>query len=249
MNQFILRQNINLHQHLFKATNYCSPRLHVSTAASNNMLAELLRHLLRKPRNGPADVKRCRAVPIVTLHSKFSSSTVVTYDDFSTAVCVCVCVFIYIHAHSIDTERRGRVIPLLLLCIREVPGSNLGPEAGYPECVFSWFSSVPPGECWDSTLKLGHDRFLPSPFQFIHLSPFHSTLYNLNSWKSSSYRLKINEQIIQLVSNSAPTRTLASANAPFLFEFASRKLILGWVKIVKLCAKCTLNSCYTLFLR
>jgi hypothetical protein len=141
------------------------------------MLAELLRHLLRKPRNGPADVKRCRAVPIITLHSKFSSSTVVTYNDFSTAVCVCL----YIHAHSIDTERRGRVIPLLLLRIREVPGSNLGPEAVYPECVFSWFSSVPPGKFRDNTLKLGHDRFLPSPFQFIHLSPFHSTLYNLNS--------------------------------------------------------------------
>jgi len=48
-----------------------------------------------------------------------------------------------------------------------------------------WFSSVPPGKFWDSTLKLGHDRFLPNPFQFIiHLSPFHSTLYSLSYWKS-----------------------------------------------------------------
>jgi len=30
-----------------------------------------------------------------------------------------------------------------------------------------WFSSVPPGECRSSTLKLGHDRFLPNPFQLI----------------------------------------------------------------------------------
>jgi hypothetical protein len=29
---------------------------------------------------------------------------------------------------------------------------------------FLWFSSVLPGECWD---KLGHDRFLLNPFQFI----------------------------------------------------------------------------------
>jgi hypothetical protein len=39
----------------------------------------------------------------------------------------------------------------------------------------SWFSSVPPAECKDSTLKLGHDRFVPNPFQLIviHLSPCH----------------------------------------------------------------------------
>jgi hypothetical protein len=59
--------------------------------------------------------------------------------------------------------------------IREVPGSNLCPETGYPDWDFSWFSSVPPGECHDSILKLG--RFLPNPFQLIiHLSPYHSTL-------------------------------------------------------------------------
>jgi hypothetical protein len=35
-------------------------------------------------------------------------------------------------------------------------------------------------------LKLGHDRFLPNPFQFIiYLSPFHSTLYIHIYWKTS----------------------------------------------------------------
>jgi hypothetical protein len=64
-----------------------------------------------------------------------------------------------------------------LLCIREVPGSNLGEETDYPDS--SWFSSVLPEECRDSALKLGHDRFLPNPFQFfIHLSPYQSTLYS-----------------------------------------------------------------------
>jgi hypothetical protein len=58
----------------------------------------------------------------------------------------------------------------LLLRIREVPSSNLGPENGYPDSGFSWFSSVPPDECLDITLKLGYDRFLPNPFQvIIHL--------------------------------------------------------------------------------
>jgi hypothetical protein len=44
---------------------------------------------------------------------------------------------------------------------REFPGSNLGPETGYPDGGLWLFSSVPPGKCWDSTYKLGHDRFLP----------------------------------------------------------------------------------------
>jgi hypothetical protein len=57
---------------------------------------------------------------------------------------------------------------------QEVPGSNLstGDQLSWG---FSWFSSVPPGKCQDSTLKLSHDHFLPSlfPFIIIHLSPYH----------------------------------------------------------------------------
>jgi hypothetical protein len=41
----------------------------------------------------------------------------------------------------------------LFLRISEVPGSNLDPETGYPDLRFSWFSSVPPGECRHITLK------------------------------------------------------------------------------------------------
>jgi hypothetical protein len=33
---------------------------------------------------------------------------------------------------------------------------------------FSWFYSVPPGDFRDITLKLGHDRYLPNPFQFTY---------------------------------------------------------------------------------
>jgi hypothetical protein len=39
----------------------------------------------------------------------------------------------------------------LPLRIREVPGSNLGPETGCPDWGFSRFSSVTPGKCRDST--------------------------------------------------------------------------------------------------
>jgi hypothetical protein len=49
--------------------------------------------------------------------------------------------------------------------IREVPGANLAPETGYRELDFSWFFTVPPDECRDSTLKLGDEHFAPDPFQ------------------------------------------------------------------------------------
>jgi hypothetical protein len=78
------------------------------------------------------------------------------------------------------TERRGRVVNTSLR-IREAPGSSLGSESGYPDEGFSWFSSVTPGEFKDSTLVLGHDRFLPNPFQLIiRLSLFHLTPYSLS---------------------------------------------------------------------
>lgn len=49
-------------------------------------------------------------------------------------------------------------------------------------------SLIATGECWDSTRKLGHDRFLPIPFQFIfHISPF---LCSLPYWKKSSNKVK-----------------------------------------------------------
>jgi hypothetical protein len=69
----------------------------------------------------------------------------------------------------------------LLIPIREAPGSSLGSESGYPDGGFSWLSSVSRGEFKDSTLVLGHDRFLPNPFQIIiRLSLFHLTLYSLS---------------------------------------------------------------------
>jgi hypothetical protein len=51
-----------------------------------------------------------------------------------------------------------------LLHIREVPGSNLNPETDCPDTSITSFSSVPPSKYRDSALKLGHDRFLPNPF-------------------------------------------------------------------------------------
>jgi hypothetical protein len=76
----------------------------------------------------------------------------------------------------------------LLLRIREVSDLNLGPETGYLDWGFSWFSSVRPHKCRYSTSKLGHCRFHPHPFQFvIYQSSFHSTLYGQSYWQYSQF--------------------------------------------------------------
>jgi hypothetical protein len=56
----------------------------------------------------------------------------------------------------------------------EDPVLKSRPKSGYPDWGLSWFSLGLPGKWQDSTLKLGHDRFLLNSFQFIiHLSPYH----------------------------------------------------------------------------
>jgi hypothetical protein len=69
------------------------------------------------------------------------------------------------HEH-VHTERRCRVLNIPA-SYSAVPGSNLGPGTIYSVWCFSWLFSVTPGECWDCTLKLGHERFLQNPLQFI----------------------------------------------------------------------------------
>jgi hypothetical protein len=89
------------------------------------------------------------------------------------------------------TERRVRGISMVihLLCIQDVPGLNLDMETGYSDWCSSSFHSVLLGKCWDSTLKSGHDRFLPHQF-ISHLSPLHPTLYSLSQWKASLNKLQ-----------------------------------------------------------
>jgi hypothetical protein len=64
----------------------------------------------------------------------------------------------------------------LLLRIWEVPGSNLDPETLCHDRGFREFSSLPSGEFRASSLKLGHDRFPPYPFQFIIIHLFNAVI-------------------------------------------------------------------------
>jgi hypothetical protein len=67
-------------------------------------------------------------------------------------------------------EKPNIVIERLTILLHnlKVPGSNLGPGTGYTDMFFSWLSSVPPGVCRDSALKLGHDRFLSNSSFIYH---------------------------------------------------------------------------------
>jgi hypothetical protein len=63
--------------------------------------------------------------------------------------------------HKNGTERRGRMVNTFA-SYYDVPDSDLSLETGYPDRVFSWFSSVHLGQCCDSILKPDHD-FLSNP--------------------------------------------------------------------------------------
>jgi hypothetical protein len=55
----------------------------------------------------------------------------------------------------------------------------------------SWLFSVSAGKCRNITLKLGHDRFVPNPLQFIfHLSHFCLMVHSLSNWGSVVKKLQ-----------------------------------------------------------
>jgi hypothetical protein len=98
---------------------------------------------------------------LMCLHSlllHLSTGTLYSSDNFTFQGRTLIHMIIVQHLYCVD-------IPIRMV----VPGSNTVLEAGYPEWGFSWFFSVPPGECRDSTLMLGHGFLLPNPFHFIIL--------------------------------------------------------------------------------
>jgi len=60
----------------------------------------------------------------------------------------------------VSTVRRGRFVSILL-CVREVPGSNIGQKTCHSHSDFSWLTSVPPDKCRDDTFnKVTTDQLL-----------------------------------------------------------------------------------------
>jgi hypothetical protein len=52
----------------------------------------------------------------------------------------------------------------ILLCIRQVSGSNLSPETSYPDSGFSWFFKVPPPRSQDITTNWAMTPFYQAQF-------------------------------------------------------------------------------------
>jgi hypothetical protein len=61
----------------------------------------------------------------------------------------------------------------LLIRVREVWASDLGPEPGYPEQFFL-FSSGLTGKWRDDASRVGHDRFIPYLSKSLFIIIFYS---------------------------------------------------------------------------
>jgi hypothetical protein len=124
--------------------------------------------------------KKCENIKFLKTKTKLMYS--------NKTICNNTCVYngmSSIYSHKLSWEM-SNYITIQWIHIWEVTGSNLGPGDWLPWMRLLWFSSVSPHKCWDSTLKLDHDHFLLSPYQFIiHLSPLHLMLYILSYWKAS----------------------------------------------------------------
>lgn len=84
------------------------------------------------------------------------------------------CRGIYLHYHQ--TERVSIYITLFT-SIRDVFGSNFGRGTQWLGIIRSFPQSLQ--ENYKLIPWLGNDRFLPNPFQFIHLSSYRSPLCNV----------------------------------------------------------------------
>jgi hypothetical protein len=60
--------------------------------------------------------------------------------------------------------RKLAEVAVLLICILEATGSDLGSDGDRLDWSSLWLSSVIRGKSWDNIFKLGHDCFLPRPF-------------------------------------------------------------------------------------
>jgi hypothetical protein len=54
---------------------------------------------------------------------------------------------------------------------KEVLCSSLGPETGYIDYEFSWYSLVTTGKCRDY-LKLGHSQLISNPLEYLVFSHY-----------------------------------------------------------------------------
>jgi hypothetical protein len=76
-----------------------------------------------------------------------------------------------------NTSSKSAQAAVLLTCVWEVPGLNLGRDTDHPGRGSSWFAAA---KCRRSTLKVGHDRFLSRCCQFVIRN--HPTIWWSATW-------------------------------------------------------------------
>jgi hypothetical protein len=81
---------------------------------------------------------------------------------------------------------------LTLLCIWEVQGSNLDLETSYPGWEYSWFSSVPPGNCQERTLNRATTTSTSFPIHNLLINLSFDVIYSWVTEKASLNKLQIN---------------------------------------------------------
>jgi hypothetical protein len=110
--------------------------------------------------------------------SKFLQCIRLSYSDTSSFRWLCHSSLNLDQIHALPTECCGIVVSKFL-CIREVPRSIPGLEAGYLDRDFRTFSQIPPLECSNFSYRwIRPISFISFQINHSH-SPFHFTLYKL----------------------------------------------------------------------
>jgi hypothetical protein len=66
----------------------------------------------------------------------------------------------------IFAKKKLALMTVPLICVLDVPGSNLSLEIGYPDRGFHGFSQFLEANVW-TVLQIRHNHFLPYPFKFV----------------------------------------------------------------------------------
>jgi hypothetical protein len=87
---------------------------------------------------------------------------------------------------SVLKEHHGQVVNTPALYLGS-PSLNLSSETSLT--AFSWFSSAPPGKCWDNALKLGHyDSCTAFPIHRSLIAPSYDAMYSATGKAKVNYK-------------------------------------------------------------
>lgn len=127
------------------------PNILLSTSFSNNLTLCSSFHIISSESLALTTVqKQCQAYSYLSIHICFhltwSKHFYELLNTLTRSFFACNPVT------SLNWMKRCSCKECLWLAFHKVLGSNLNQDTGYPDWGVSWFSSVSPSKCWDSTL-------------------------------------------------------------------------------------------------